>query len=63
MRTSLDRVTGSSPLSEAELRALAAKALDRGVIVFMPADLQRLPWQSREIIETEAARLYGRKAQ
>lgn len=58
-RSSLDRVTGRSPTSEASIRAMAAAALKAGVVVFLRSDLERLPWASREIIETEARKLYG----
>lgn len=60
-RTSLDHVQGRSPTSEAAIRAMASKALKDGVIVFLVADLAKLPWASREIIETEARKLYGRR--
>jgi hypothetical protein len=58
-RTSLDHVQGRSPASDATIRAMAAEALKAGVILFLRADLERLPWSSREIIEAEARRLYG----
>lgn len=61
--SSLDRVTGKAPTGEAELRAMAARVLKSGVILFLRADLEQLPWTSREIIEGEARKLYGHKAQ
>lgn len=62
-RSSYDRVTGRSPTDEATIRAMAAKALQQGVILFLRKDLAQLPWASREIIEAEARRLYGKPAQ
>lgn len=59
IRTSLDRVVGKAPATEAQIRALAADALRLGVIVFLRTDLDRLPWHSQQIIEAEAKRLYG----
>ena len=59
IRTSLQHVTGKAPTDEATIRAMAAKALKSGVILFLRVDLERLPWSSREIIEAEARRLYG----
>lgn len=58
-RSSLDGVQGKAPASEAKIRAMAAEALKSGVIMFLRADLERLPWAAREIIEGEARRLYG----
>lgn len=63
LRTSLDRVHGKTFASAEEIRAMAAEALKAGVILFLRADLERLPWTSREIIEAEARRLYGRRDQ
>lgn len=63
MRSSLDRIKRNAPATDEEIRAMAAKALEQGVILFLRADLQRMPWASRQIIETEASRLYGRKNQ
>lgn len=40
---------------------MAAKALQRGVILFLRTDLAKLPDWSRTIIESEARRLYGQK--
>lgn len=60
MRTSLDHVIGKSPSSESDIRAMAVKAREQGVILFLRADLKKLPWAAREIIEAEAARLYGK---
>lgn len=60
IRGSLERHVGEAPADDADLRAMAAKAWERGVILFLRADLQGLPWASREIIEAEAARLYGK---
>lgn len=56
---SLARFVGNAPMGEAELRLLAARALQAGVIVFVRADLARLNWHDQQIIETAAKRLYG----
>lgn len=60
-RSSLDRVLPKARTDEATIRAMAAKALQQGVILFLRADLARIPWTSREIIEAEARRLYGNR--
>lgn len=61
-RTSLDRVLGVAPTSDAEIRALAARAwLERGVVVLTAEDRQRMPEWTRLAIEGEAVRLYGRR--
>jgi hypothetical protein len=60
-RTSLDRVLGRRATGEAELRALAAKALREGVVLFLTSDLAVLPWTERAIIEAAARRLYGER--
>lgn len=59
----LGRAAGKTAATEAELRELAVKAHREGVIVFLKADLARLPDWSRVVIESEAARLYGRNDQ
>lgn len=61
VRSSLDRVQGEAPATEAQIRAMAAKALKLGVIMFLRADLKRIPDWQRAIIESEAKRLYGEK--
>ena len=58
-RSSLDRVLGRRATGEAEIRALAAKALREGVLLFLMTDLASLPWVERKIIEAAARRLYG----
>lgn len=59
-RTSLDRVLGEAAISERELRAMARRAWrDRGVVVFMPRDLEAMPDWARLMVEAEAARVYG----
>jgi hypothetical protein len=59
-RTSLQRHLGTSATPPEVIEALVRKARQAGVIVFLRADLERLPWASRELIETEAKRLYGK---
>jgi hypothetical protein len=58
--TSLQRHLGTSATPPEVIEALVRKARQAGVIVFLRADLERLPWASRELIETEAKRLYGK---
>jgi hypothetical protein len=50
---------GRSPTEPREIQHLVRKARAEGVIVFLKAELERMPWQSREIIEAEARRLTG----
>ena len=63
IRTSLQRYVGESATSPEEVERLVRKARAAGVVVFLRADLERIPWTSREIIEAEARRLYGEPAQ
>lgn len=59
-RTSLDRVLGEAATSEHELRAMAGRAWrQRGVVVFLPCDLERMPDFARLMVEAEARRMYG----
>jgi hypothetical protein len=48
---------GRSPTEPQVIEALVRKARAVGVVVFLQTDLERMPWQSRELIETEAKRL------
>lgn len=58
--TSLARHLGESSTTDTELRALAARAWrERGVAVFSPCDLDRMPAMARALVEGEAARIYG----
>jgi len=59
IRGSLEPHVGEPVMGEAELRALAVKALQAGVLVFVRADLARLPWHEQRVIEQAARRLYG----
>lgn len=59
IRGSLARHVGEPVMGESKLRALAAKALQAGVLVFVRADLARLPWHEQRVIEQAARRLYG----
>lgn len=59
--TSLERHLPRQPVSEGVIRRLVAEARAAGVRVFLEADLARMPWASREIIETEHRRLCERR--
>lgn len=59
--TSLERHLPRQPVSEGAIRRLVAEARAAGVRVFLEADLARMPWASREIIETEHKRLCERR--
>ena len=62
IRTSLDRVLGDAATTDAELRAMARRAwLERGVAVFMPGDLARMPDFARLMVEAEMARVHGQR--
>jgi len=59
-RTSLDRVLGEAATTDAELRAMARRAwIERGVVVFLPCDLERMPDFARLMVEGEMQRLHG----
>lgn len=62
IRTSLAAHQGRSPTDDDHVRDMAATVYhaDRGVMFFRE-DLERMPWQARELIESEARRLYGNK--
>ena len=55
---SLARHGGGAPLTDGELRALVARAHRLGVIVFLKADLERMPALQRTVIEGAARQLY-----
>lgn len=59
--TSLERHLPRQPVSEGALRKLVAEARQAGVVVFLEADLARLPDISRHLIETEHRRLCERR--
>ncbi|KAF0102221.1 MAG: hypothetical protein FD144_2656 [Rhodospirillaceae bacterium] len=59
--TSLERHMPRRPVSEGALRKLVAEAREAGVVVFLEADLARLPDISRRLIETEHKRLCERR--
>lgn len=59
--TSLERHMPRQPVSEGALRKLVAEARQAGVVVFLEADLARLPDISRRLIETEHRRLCERR--
>lgn len=61
VRTSLERHLPRQRVSEGTLRKLVAEAREAGVRVFLESDLARMPWASREIIETEHKRLCERR--
>lgn len=58
--TSLARHLGESGMDQEHVREAARAAWrKRGVGVFLPDDLQRLPPIARKLIEGELVRLYG----
>ena len=59
--TSLERHLPRQPVAEGALRKLVAEAREAGVVVFLEADLARLPDISRRLIETEHRRLCERR--
>lgn len=59
--TSLERHLPRQPVSGDTLRRLVAEAREAGVVVFLEADLARLPDISRRLIETEHKRLFERR--
>lgn len=61
MARSAECRTGITPTDPEVLEALVRKAREAGVVVFLKAELERMPWPSREIIEAEARRLYGNR--
>lgn len=62
IRTSLDSVLGTTGTTDGELRNMARRAwLQRGVVVFLPGDLERMPDFARLMVEAEAARVHGRR--
>lgn len=60
VRTSLQAHVGRAPADAAVIDRLAADAYhqQRGVF-FTEEQLAAMPWQSRELIESEARRLFG----
>jgi hypothetical protein len=62
IRSSLAAHLGRSTTTDDAVRNMAATVYreDRGVMFFRE-DLERMPWQARELIESEARRLYGAK--
>jgi D-serine deaminase-like pyridoxal phosphate-dependent protein len=50
---------GRSPTEPEVIQTLVRRARAAGVVVFLKAELDRMPWQSRELIEAEAKRLRG----
>lgn len=47
---------------EAGARRFAAQLWHReGIIILLPASIQRLPWQDRELVEQIAGKPYGQK--
>lgn len=57
IRTSLQRYVGESKTSPEEVERLVRKARAAGVVVFLRADLDRLPDMARALIEGEHKRL------
>jgi hypothetical protein len=60
VRTSLQPHLGRSPTEPEEIERLVRAARAAGVIVFLKAELERLPWQVQEIIEGEHKRICER---
>ncbi len=62
IRTSLAAHQGRTPTDDDHVRDMAATVYheDRGVMFFRE-DLEKMPWPSRSLIESEAKRLYGNK--
>jgi len=62
VRTSLSRYAASAPADQNTIDGLAARAWHQsGGVYFSKAALERMPSQSREIIEAEAKNLYGKR--
>lgn len=47
---------GRSPTEPEVIRSLVLRARAAGVVVFLRDELERMPWQARELIEAEAQR-------
>lgn len=61
---SLERHIGDAATSDAQIRALAARAWMQGrAITFLLADLDAMPAMARALIEGEARRIYGPRKQ
>lgn len=62
VRTSLEGKVAPPASDDAEVRRLAevVHVTGRGVFFFTD-QLAKMPWQSRELIEAEARRLYGNR--
>lgn len=61
IRGSLERHVPSAE-DESRVHRLAEAAYhERGSVLFTEADLEAMPWQSRELILSEATRIYGRR--
>ncbi len=59
-KSSLDRVLGEAATTDGELRTMARRAWrERGVVVFLPCDLERMPDFARLMVEGEMQRLHG----
>lgn len=62
VRTSLQPHLGRSPSDPDAIERLAHRAFhETGGVYFTAEQLKAMPWQARELIESEAARLYGRR--
>jgi hypothetical protein len=60
IRGSLARYVGETATSDAQIRALAARAwLEGRAVTFLWADLAAMPAMVRALVEGEARRLYG----
>lgn len=62
IQTSLAAHQGRTPTDDDHVRDMATAVYRDGRgVMFFPEQLESMPWQSREIIKAEAARLYGKK--
>ena len=62
VRTSLQPHLGRSASDPDVIERLASRAYhESGGVYFTPEQLERMPWQSRDLILSEARRIYGRR--
>lgn len=62
IRTSLAAHQGRTPTDDGHVRDMAATVYHEGRgVMFFPEQLERMPEWSRELIESEARRLYGQR--
>ena len=62
VRTSLQGHLGRSSADSDAIERLASRAYhESGGVYFTEEQLQRMPWEARELILGEARRIYGRR--